>query len=555
MMINKSNINVERANTVFALEFPKSSRFITTRLGYKLEVKDEYGNWLKNINYPDDNGTVTKINTTDFFTGQEEIDQIISSLFQHLLSNYLGKTIMQYSKGIGLVTSEIYQGKDLESSFYTAISQVKSDSDLTAIKLLSNWLIMNELRGYKYDFHAELCKLSRGGNKNSYATLFTFDGEFGPFVSEEMEILQAATANPNIHLEDRVILLLLIFFGLRPIQISLLKQSDLIKNKDTGLYLLKIPRVKQNQQKRRKQFTKRLLNDELADSIKKLIDIHREVNRDLFLEDPPLIMRRYKTFVGKNHPYRLTSSTDYFYNSESEEIARTQAYQPYQSVYDDSYKTDEGHHLSSLGIAYRLQSIAKYLPNSPRTQRQFNLFPYRFRYTLGTNAVMEGKTEAEVMDLLDHSSPGSVKHYFRYTHEMYEILNEATNKRVEQQHFVAAWTREGEQTGNIYGQEIVEIKYFTSIGKCHKGSFCSFEPAVACYNCDKFCPSKDAKAHENALETLNDRLEELKATSTGAVLHQLDVAIAGCKAAIAYSEGKDIEFLEFHTEDRGLDDE
>ena len=166
---------------------------------------------------------------------------------------------------------------------------------------------------------------------------------------------------------------------------------------------------------------------------------------------------------------------------------------------------------------------------------------------------MEGKTEAEVMDLLDHSQGGSVKHYFRYTHEMNEILNEATNKRVEQQHFVAAWTREGDQTGNIYGEEIVEKKYFTSIGKCQKGAPCSFEPAVACYQCDKFCPNKDADAHKKALETLDERRQEVLDTSTGAVVHQFDSAIAGCKAAIAYSEGEQIQILEVKPDSEVMD--
>ena len=170
-------------------------------------------------------------------------------------------------------------------------------------------------------------------------------------------------------------------------------------------------------------------------------------------------------------------------------------------------------------------------------------------------SVIEGKTEAEVMDLLDHSQNGSVKHYFRYTHEMNEILNEATNKRVEQQHFVAAWTREGDQTGNIYGEEIVEKKYFTSVGKCQKGSPCAFEPAVACYQCDKFCPNKDADAHKKALETLDERRQEVLDTSTGAVVHQFDSAIAGCKAAIAYSEGERIQVLEVKSDSEVMDDE
>jgi len=535
--------------------FPKELRHVTTRLGYKIEVKNEYGEWINEIFWPDDNGSITIIRPHILLTGNQDFDDVISMLLNHLLKNYLGGTINNYLNSLAPIASKISDGKSIIESMEHGLNSSVLAQDLTAIKKLSEWLIISEIESYPYDFHHELMKLSFGENRNQYSALFTFNSELGPFVSEEMSIIQSAISNPHIHVENRVILALFVFFGLRPIQVSLLKQSDIVINEDSALNYIKIPRVKQNQQERRTQFTKRLLSSELSELLVELISIHNRVYSNLELVDPPLIMRRITGFHGTEHPYREQRESDYGYKSKNSQVNKPLSFQKYQEIYIDNNKDEEGHHLSSNGIRFRLQEIERYLPNSPRTNRQFNLFPYRFRYTLGTNAVMEGKTEAEVMDLLDHSSPGSVKHYFRYTHEMYEILNEATNKRVEQQHFVAAWTREGDQTGNIYGQEIVEIKYFTSIGKCHKGSFCSFEPAVACYNCDKFCPSKDAKAHENALETLNDRLEELKATSTGAVLHQLDGAIAGCKAAIAYSEGKDIEFLEFNTEDRGLDDE
>lgn len=478
-----------------------------------------------------------------FFTGQADIDQITSALLHHLLTRYLGGTIQNYAKGVELFTSEVIQGKGIEESLNSAVTHINNDSNLTAIKRLVEWFIAYELSGLSYDFAEEILKLSTGGDQNAYSSLFTLDSELGPFTREENAILKKALDDPYIHLEDRVILALCMTFGLRPIQISLLKQSDFIERANMGISYINVPRVKQGQPTRRTQFTKRVLKPETATLIKDLIKTHQEVFAEMNIQEPPLIMRRYNLYDRK-HPYKDSFVSKYYRKGTNPDWTKHLSHEnPHQGIYDSSRKSDQGHHVNSGLIVYRLRCIEDHLPKSPRTGMAFNLTPYRFRYTLGTTAVIEGMTEVEVADLLDHSNIGSVKHYFRYTQEMFEILEEATNKRVEQQHFVAAWTREGDQEANIYGKDIVETRHFTAIGKCQKDSVCMLEPAVACYQCDKFCPSKNVNTHKNALINLEDKVEILKGTSTGSVIHQLDEAVAGCEAAIAYSEGKAVNFI------------
>ncbi len=187
-----------------------------------------------------------------------------------------------------------------------------------------------------------------------------------------------------------------------------------------------------------------------------------------------------------------------------------------------------------------MRSIVNYLPLSPRTGKPFHLTPYRFRYSVSSNAVIEGMTEEEVADLLDHSSTLCVKHYFRYTHEMWELLENATIRRTEQQHFTAAWNREEDLNGNIYGKEIIELHALTVIGKCQKEAACYLEPAVACYSCDKFCPNKEKSSHNNALISLKDRKQVLANSAPTSLSKQLDEAITGCEAAIAYAEGVEV---------------
>jgi hypothetical protein len=156
---------------------------------------------------------------------------------------------------------------------------------------------------------------------------------------------------------------------------------------------------------------------------------------------------------------------------------------------------------------------------------------------------MSGCTPEEVADLLDHSSVQCVKHYFRFTQEMWEILEQATKSRIEQQHFTAAWLREDDLKGNIYARAVYEPRCFTAIGKCATESACFEEPAVACYSCKKFCPSKNTTAHKNALANLIERKDHLLLVSTANVVSVFDQSIAGCHAAIAYSEEKHVTLI------------
>ncbi|MNG30726.1 hypothetical protein D3C84_1164010 [compost metagenome] len=66
---------------------------------------------------------------------------------------------------------------------------------------------------------------------------------------------------------------------------------------------------------------------------------------------------------------------------------------------------------------------------------------------------------------------------------------------------------------------------------------------MACYSCKKFCPSKNKSAHINALANLIQRKDNLLLVSTVNVVSVFDQSIAGCHAAIAYSEGKHVTLI------------
>lgn len=529
--------------------FPESERVVTSRYGYKLLCKDYSGTWLPEIRALNDAARAVIIRTDSFFCGIAEIDSITSSLLTHLIKGYDPSTINHYGAGVYLVTSRLMQGESVQDAILNAVGDIKHDLDLSAIKRLGRFFLMYELDGYAYDFHQEIQALSRGRSQNSYMSYTLRDAEEGPFMREEMLILRHALDDPSIHLENRVVMGLMIEWGLRPIQITLLKQSDFTVREIAGeaLYHINVPRVKQKAKQRRQQFSKRPLSRKLGEMIDELIHIHRAVYADLHIQNPPLVMRRYKLFAGIN-PYQQKSPrkliTDQRYAGGTWEDSFAQDTNPFQDMYDAHNKSDYGHHVDSNSLQHRLTAVVPYLPRSPRTGQPFNLNAYRFRYTKGTSMVQEGYSAAEVADALDHSNTNSVRHYFREIAEMNELIEEATNRRVEQKMWAAAWQRTDDVENNIYGEDVIELSAFTTVGKCRKGSPCWLEPAIACYGCDKFNPNAEVQNHKNALKRIEAQIQDLTSVTYGAASHQLDEARAGCLAAIAYAEGNQVVFIE-----------
>lgn len=500
----------------------------TSKLGYKIHLFNENGEFRDIVKMPDDTSKVSKCHFGSINVLEGALKEHLKSYYTYLVYRYLPSTVQQYHDAILCLVSKISDCDTFDDALEETI-MAKPASFTTPIKTLVRFLILNEYEGLSFDKAEEILRLEGyASNKNSYLWLFTVDEELGPFTREEMRVLNGALKNESIFIVDRLILALCIQFGLRSIQISLLKEEDFVEDAELGFCYLNVPRLKQKGQTfRRELFTKRPVDDELAGLIKRVLKHNSEAYKDLNLENPPLIYRKY---------------IDYVHGSRGSSKAKEGCKGVFLRVsHVGEFKTDQQrsyiYHLPPSSLNYRLHGVMEELPLSPRTGKPFHLTPYRFRYTVGTNAVMEGMTEEEVAYLLDHSSTLCVKHYFRYTREMWELLENATRKRTEQRHFTAAWSREKDLSGNIYGKEVIEPSAFTAIGRCHKKAACYLEPAVACYACDEFCPNKDKVSHNNALTSLKKRKQVVADTSPVTLTKQLDEAIAGCEAAIAYSDG------------------
>lgn len=522
-MIERNNV-VERSIGKHLLS--SEERTVKSRLGYSIELFNEAGEFNTVVKVPDDTGEVFYLYFSEIESIDHELKEHLKSFFAYLIPRYLPATLRQFNDVVSLFASGLKSGLIPDKALEKTITE-DSERNVNVMKSLVRFLILSEYEGISFEKAEEILRLEGySSNKNNYLTLYTLDEEMGPFTREELRVLHEALQNENIRVADRLLLALCIQFGLRPIQLSLLKESDYVEDTGLGICYLNIPRVKQNTQFRRTAFTKRVIETELACLIKQVIANNQEEYTDYELKSPPLIRKEFA--MGEKRYYSLLHSELY--------TAST-------------VKTDFNHHLRPNTLNKRLNRLVDYLPLSPRTGKPFHLNPYRFRYTVGTNAVMEGMSEEEVADLLDHSSTLCVKHYFRYTREMWELLENATAKRTEQQHFTAAWNREEDLSGNIYGIEIIELHAYTVIGKCQKKAACYLEPAVACYACNKFCPNRDKSSHSNALISLMERKRVVDEDAPTSLSKQLDEAIAGCEAAIAYAD--DVNVVNIHQKSSG----
>jgi len=518
--------------------FPADQRHIINRLGYHVEVRDEYGRWLDRIAIADDTGTCYYVAGLDTIDGEKnELESIAETLIQRAFEVYLPQSLTKYMPALLSLIEACKKNSSIGIAIQAHLTRLALDTnnnhDLSTsvgvAKQLTTYLVAHEYPGLSPDEAEEILSCTVGMQSNSYMRIYLMDNISGPFTREEMGLIREALDNDNlpIRLDSRVATQLCVEWGLRPIQIALLKESDFHYNPQNGVYWLNVPRVKQKQKTRRGQFKRRMLSERLGHLIEQMIETNQWTKAFFGFNDMPLIQRR---FGGLNEDNGVSS------------IAKESAANPNIHLYPEA-KKHFGLHIGQHAILQRVKEVEEFLPKSPQTKSRFNLTVYRFRYTLGTASVTQGMSAEEVAERLDHSGPETVKHYFKNTEHLWEVIQSATSARVEQKDFVARFMSKDVEPSNMYTKEITERKTFTTVGGCYKGSPCHLEPAIACYSCPEFKPNGNAEGHQRAKEVIVEFHDLAKqGSSTGEIQYVLDDALAGVEAAIKYTKNRDAVF-------------
>ncbi|WP_130904890.1 MULTISPECIES: site-specific integrase [unclassified Pseudomonas] len=508
----------------------KVSRFlpVRSRLGYDVELFTPDGDFKPVIIVPDDTTQFVYLKTDGFNQLADDLKEILICYVQYIVQRYHAATLLEKFWFLQRFVSQVNAGITVEHVLTKLAVQADSSRKMHWIacaKEFANFLLLHEYELLSAEGYENITQLHGYFRRpNAYSALFLMDEEHGPFTREEVSVLSAEVDNTRHSLPLRLLVDLCLSHGLRPIQLSLLKRQDFLTDPQTGVRYLNVPRVKNGAQHRRTQFSARILSERTATLIDQVIASVELVAQDIPLQELPLFMA--------TQPLRLERVR----NAHGSVLWREELRRSGDYFAADNKQAYAYHRRASL-LRSMLSYAQIHFPLSPRTGRHFNLHPYRFRYTIGTQAVMSGCSPEEVADLLDHSNTLCIKHYFRFTQEMWEVLEQATQSRVEQRHFTAAWMRTEDLKGNLYARPIYEPRSFTAIGQCATDSACFDEPAVACYACKRFCPNKDVHAHRMALEQLTQRQAQLLSVSTATVVSAFEPSIAGCQAAIAYAQG------------------
>lgn len=330
-----------------------------------------------------------------------------------------------------------------------------------------------------------LKQIRNPGVKKGRAVL-THDPQEGPFTDIELEALQRALDRAyqrgDVSREGYVLTYLFMLLGQRPVQHAALKVKDVtVVEQKSGvpIYLLRMPRAKQQGQLVRSAFRDRLVIPQIG----KLLVEHAACVRRMFegvLEDPS----EAPLFPATSRPHVEPAGFQF--------------------------------HRTRDGITVLLQSTLEPLrAKSERTGEYLRISSIRFRRTFATRAAMEGHGELVIAELLDHSDTQNVGVYIEARPEIVERIDKAIAFRLAPmaQAFSGVLieneshaTRHADPTSRICDPRFDPT--MRPIGSCGSYGFCGFLAPIACYTCVNFEPWVDGP-HQAVLEHLVDERDRL----------------------------------------------
>jgi integrase len=404
-------------------------------------------------------------------------------------------------------SSESAFSKEIAAQLSALILSNQGDQRVwISIRQFANYAINNGFWGFNETviFKLDEVIIPNSGSKQRVSLL---DHENGPFTRSEVAQISVALQEGKLPLQYKVLVRLAMKFGLRPIQMALLREEDIFYDEKLLAWFINIPRVKGRVAQLRRNpnnFILRELPTELADDIQSLIK--SEANRSLCdldgIRRPRPLLKRRKI---NQHYLNDKKLAEYAWHRSSASIS--------------------GAFNQSISQLINLKSA--YLKDEDGNPLPLKITAYRFRYTLGTRMVLEGKTPEEVAIALDHSTTASVQHYFKYNRDLIDFIDDSFESSKVMDNAVARW--QGyviDEDDNTVAGTLVRGKDLLNLGKCMKKGRCEWHPSVSCYGCGKFRPFKNAN-HAAQLEIIKAEREFVQRNSSGPVQHQLDEAYEG----------------------------
>jgi integrase len=343
-----------------------------------------------------------------------------------------------------------------------------------------------------------------GGDRG--VPVLSLDPENGPFSSFEFEAIGLNAAHKfaegALSTENYACILLFKATGRRPEQIATLKARDFsISNIHTGTptYVANIPRIKQ----RGGGFRTSFKPFGLVKTVGQVVERHIERSRT-----------RVETGLGRKLTPQEKNELPLFVDKKTIKTMK-------KLTGEDllNFLKSELSHISRAALSRKtISAVGKLKVVSERTGKLIHANPYRFRYTLGTRAAIEGAGILTIATLLDHSNTQHTDCYVanipEFAIEISKIMNQPLARYASA---FAGKIVQGEDEANKENPGATRIPLHEkdcNVGSCGTSSFCQDNAPIACYVCPKFRPWKDAP-HHLVLEWLMEERERLKTDVKG----------------------------------------
>ncbi|HBP29731.1 MAG TPA: integrase [Advenella kashmirensis] len=406
----------------------------------------------------------------------------------------------------------------LISLFEAAISRARSRKSLWAMYRPIQWYIWCAENGPEYGFSEvyaqELDALELPGNPKGEAVRME-DPDSGPLHrSLELPLLIAALKSDEgkkiEHMQQKVVVALLVAFGRNPANLTFLRESDFIQlnaKHEDPCYVIRMPRIKKRFINPRDDLLDEYLDPNFGRLIEELLELNKRV---------PL------SFSGKN--FTTPEDRPLLINQTGNKAA-------IHSKDIDSVFNMTNRDISKLLVAF----IRRHHIISPLTGKLMRVTPRRLRYTLATGLAAEGVSRRELARILDHTDTQHVNVYFEMAGKIVEHLDKAAargfskyinffkGKLIDSDEEALNGERDDKHLMFVDEKNPVDQ---SDIGVCGESSVCYLDPPYSCYLCPKFQPYRHAD-HEHVLECLlAGREERLKNYENSRLGIQLDEVIA-----------------------------